>query len=156
MKRFGAGFFAVTLACGLAAQAQETAPGNAMVLTAVFPHKVTIGKMPAAGGSHVVGETVRLTLTNNSAASVTLHKANDCETRIWTVTDLSGQMIDDRAICPMIFMPVTRTIAPHASFTTAEEVALDGAKYRDGAQYTLHYTFWGIAAATTFTTHVAH
>ncbi|MGB8363530.1 MAG: hypothetical protein ACLQUZ_01260 [Rhizomicrobium sp.] len=156
MKHFTIGFFAMTLACGLTAQAQETAPGNAIVLTIEFPHEVTIGKMPATGGSPVVGETIRLTLTNNSSASVTLHKANDCETRIWTVTDSSGQLIDDRAVCPMIFMPVTQTIAPHARFTATENVALDGTKYRDGAQYTLHYTFWGIAAAAAFTAHVAH
>ncbi len=155
MKHFRALFCAVAMAtaCGLAAQA--TAPGNGVVLTVRFPHDVTIGKMPAAGGRQEIAETIRLTLTNNSAASVTLQKGNECETHVWTVTDRAGQPVDDRAMCMMIYMPVTQTIAPHGSFAATESVALDGAKYQDGAQYTLHYTFWGIAADAPFTTHVA-
>ncbi len=145
---------AASPACAATAQAQQTAPGNEVELAAQFPHDVTIGKMAATGGSHVLTETIRLTLTNNSTASVTLKKANDCQTHIWTITDSTGQTIDDRAMCMMIYMPVTQTIAPHGKFAATQSVTLDGSKYQDSGQYTLHYTFWGVTANLNFTVHV--
>ena len=57
-------------------------------------------------------------------------------------------------ICPMIFMPVKLTLAPHASVMADKLVLLDGSKYKDGATYALHYSFWGVAAEARFTAHV--
>jgi hypothetical protein len=126
-----------------------------IVLTIGFPQRIAIGKPPPSGPAPATNVKVQLKLTNNSDAPVTLNKANDCESHIWTVSDSAGVRIDDRDICPMIFMPVTETIPAHGTFGAAEIVMLDGAKYRDGGRYTLHYTFWGIAADAAFTTHIA-
>jgi hypothetical protein len=148
---------AIILLCGgvsgCAADAQT--PPAPVVLTVSFPTDVTINHMSANGGEQILPETAQLTLTNTSPAAVTLQKANDCESHVWTVGDANGNTIDDRAICPMIFMPVNLPLAAHGTFTGTETVSLASAKYQNGAPYTLHYVFWGIKADAAFTVHVA-
>jgi hypothetical protein len=149
--------FAVALACmvlaGCAAGAQTPPTPESLVrLTMSFPADVTI--IPSNAIVQTPPRTVQLTLTNTSSLAVTLRRPNDCQTHIWTVSDASGNTIDDRAICPMIFMQVALPLAPHGTFSTAQMVPLAYNKYQDGGHYTLHYTFWGIKADAPFTTHV--
>jgi hypothetical protein len=108
----------------------------------------------AAGAEQTVPVTAQLTLANTSASAVTLQRPNDCQSHVWTVSDASGNTVDDRAICPMIFIPVSLSIAAHGTFTGTETVTLTGTKYQDGGHYTLHYTFWGVKADAAFTAHV--
>jgi hypothetical protein len=144
--------FAAVPAC--TAAAPPPAPDGTLTLTAQFPADVTINKMPPVTPGAKTAETVKLTLTNSGAAPVTLQRPNDCQSHTWTVSDSSGQTIDDLSICPMIFMPVTLTIAAHGSSTGTEPVKIDNSKYQDGGHYTLHYAFWGISADAPFTVHV--
>jgi hypothetical protein len=159
--KFLAPEIAIILLCGgvsgCAAGAQTPSPSAPppVTLTISFPTDVTINHMSANGGEQILPETAQLTLTNISPAAVTLQKANDCESHVWTVSDADGNTIDDRAICPMIFMPVNLPLAAHGTFTGTETVSLASAKYLNGAHYTLHYTFWGIKADASFTVHVA-
>ena len=142
--------FALASAC--TATAQPPMPSGGVTLAVQFPGDVTIDR----AGAQRTTETIRLVLTNSSSSAISLQRPNDCETRIWTVTDSMHQTIDDQAICPMIFLPVTLTIGPHAAFTATKLVMLDGSKYQDGARYALHYTFWGVAAESAFTAHVVN
>ena len=143
----GLSLLAVTLACGSAVRAQESSPDGSVTLAVGLPAELTLGKPPTA-------QTINLTLVNNSAAAITLRKSNECETHLWTITDAGGAAVDDREMCMMIFMPVTVTIAAHGRFEAAESLTLDGAKFHDGARYTLHYRFWGIASDAPFMVHV--
>jgi hypothetical protein len=149
--------FAAALACmvlaGCAAGAQTPpTPESLVTLTISFPADVTI--MPFNAIVQTPPQTAQLTLTNTSALSVTLRRPNDCQVHIWTVSDSAGNLIDDRAICPMIFMQVALPLAAHGTFKTAQILPLAYDKYRDGGHYTLHYTFWGIKADAPFTVHV--
>jgi hypothetical protein len=144
--------FALASAC--TATAQPPMPAGGVTLAAQFPGDVTVNRMPP--GAQRTTETIQLVLTNSSASAITLQRPNDCETRLWTVTDSMHQTIDDQAICPMIFLPVSLTIGPHATFAATKLVMLDGSKYQDGVRYTLHYTFWGVAAEVGFTAHVVN
>ena len=135
-------------------QSQPVTPSNDVVLVAKFPHHITIRRPAGTTGSQNLAETIRLTLVNSSGKAVELKKANACESHVWTVADSTGQTIDDRAICPMIYMPVTQNIAPHGKLRARQRVTLDGSKYQDGGEYTLRYTFWGVAADVRFTTHI--
>jgi hypothetical protein len=99
-------------------------------------------------------QMAQLALTNTSASPLVLQRPNDCQAHVWTVSDASGNTIDDRAICPMIFLPVKLNLAAHATFATSQTVALAYDKYRDGGHYVLHYTFWSFKADAPFTIHV--
>jgi len=153
---------AVALCCGLAAActagAQPSQPPpvatSAITLSVVFPADVTINRVAATGGEQFVPETAQLTLTNNSSSAVVLQKPNDCQSHVWTVSDAAGNTIDDRAICPMIFMPVRQPIDAHGTFTATQTVSLSASKYVNDGHYTLNYTFWGIKSAAPFTTHI--
>jgi len=146
---------AVAAGCAASAQTPPPSPPPAVKLAISFPADVTINHMSANGGEQILPETAQLTLTNASSSAVTLQKANDCESHIWTVSDANGNMIDGRNICPMIFMPVNLPLAAHGTFAGTQTVSLASAKYLNGGLYTLHYTFWGIKADAPFTVHVA-
>ena len=148
---------AIGLAClalaGCAAGAQTpSTPPSPVTLTMSFPADVTI--MPLNAIVQTPPQMAQLALTNTSASPLVLQRPNDCQAHVWTVSDASGNTIDDRAICPMIFIPVRLSIAAHGTFTGTETVTLTGTKYQDGGHYTLHYTFWGAKADAAFTAHV--
>jgi hypothetical protein len=149
--------FAVALAClglaGCAAGAQTPpTPASAVTLTISFPADVTI--MPLNAIVQTPPQMAQLALANTSSSPLALRSPNDCQAHVWTVTDANGNTIDDRNICPMIFMQVTLRLAAHGTFTTSQTVPLAYDKYRDGGHYTLHYTFWGLKADAPFTVHV--
>jgi hypothetical protein len=144
----------VAAGCTAGAQTPQTPPADAVTLSISFPADIKINRILPAGAEQTVPVTAQLALTNTSASAVTLQRPNDCQSHVWTVSDASGSTIDDRAICPMIFIPVRLSIAAHGTFTGTETVTLTGTKYRDGGHYTLHYTFWGAKADAAFTAHV--
>ncbi len=150
---------AVILAClvaaGCAAGAQTPpTPATAVTLTMSFPADVTV--MPLNAIVETPPQMAQLALANTSSSPLVLQTSNDCQAHVWTVSDASGATIDDRAICPMIFMPVKLSLAAHGVFTTSQTVPLSYDKYRDGGHYMLHYTFWGLKADAPFTVHTAH
>jgi hypothetical protein len=160
-NRFSTPDIAVVLLCAMAAgctagaQTPPPTTSSPVTLTISFPSEVTINHMGSDRGEQILAETAQLTLTNNSTAAITLQKANECETHVWTVSDANGNTIDDRAICPMIFVPVNLPLAAHGTFTGTETVSLASAKYLNGGHYTLHYTFWGAKADAPFIVHLA-
>lgn len=93
---------------------------------------------------------VTLTLANPSDQPATLTASNKCEINIWSVTDSKGGEVANHGICMMIYQPQTDTLAPGASQTAEETIALHAADYREGESYALHYRFWGVAADAAF------
>jgi len=143
----------VAAGCAAGAQTPST-QASPVTLTISFPAQVTI--MPVNAIVQTPPQMAQLALNNTSSSPLTLQRPNDCQAHVWTVSDESGNTIDDRAICPMIFMPVSLSLAAHGTFTTAQTVSLAYDKYRDGGHYMLHYTFWGLKADAPFTVHLAH
>jgi hypothetical protein len=145
--------FAVTSCIAIAAcaaPAQPPAnPASNVTLSIRFPSDVTLS------ATQRTPQTIVLTLTNNSSSDVTLERPNFCQAHTWTATDPAGAMIDGQTICPMIFIPVKQVVPAHAPFTATESMPMDGSKYKDGAHYTLHYSFWGVSADAQFTAHIA-
>ena len=93
---------------------------------------------------------VELVLTNPTAAAVTVTGSNRCVTHTWRVTDDQGNVVDDRSMCPMIYMPQEQMLAP-GDWRSDDGIVVDAAKYTDGGHYVLHYTFWGVSADAAFT-----
>jgi hypothetical protein len=137
------------VACAAPAQSPPANPASAVTLAIQFPSDIALSAAQRAP------QTIVLTLTNNSAGTVALERPNFCQAHTWTATGSSGQVVDGQSICPMIFIPVKQVLPPHAPFTATESLSMDGSKYKDGARYTLHYSFWGVNADAQFTAHLS-
>jgi hypothetical protein len=136
-------------ACAAPAQPPPANPASDVTLAIQFPGDVNLS------ATQRTSQTIVLTLTNNSSSAVTLERPNLCQAHTWTATDSAGQVIDGQSICPMIFIPVKQALPAHAPFAATESMSMDGSKYKDGAHYTLHYSFWGVSADAEFTAHLA-
>lgn len=121
----------------LLACASALAAPPAVTLKVGMPPAVTL---PAQGKVQL---HVELVLTNKSSSPVTLTGSNACVTHTWRITDPAGQLVDDRSICPMIYMPQSHVLEP-GEWRSDDTITVDSAKYRSGVRYTLHYRFWGV------------
>ena len=127
----------VALVTAIPANAAVAKTGPAGVrLTADFPKTIEMN-------TGMLTETINLTLKNTRKKTVTLKASNEYAIHLYDVADATGQMVESHRIVPMIYQPQSLDLPGGGTTSATASVTLDTTKYHD-ADYTLHYTFWGV------------
>lgn len=137
------------IAVGVCAAGVSAGQASEVAFTLKAPQTVTINQMPVSQENAKTNVAVELAIQNGSGKAITLTRSGACNVHLWTVSDASGNIVDDRTICPALFDPQSKSISAGETFSERYDLKLASRKYGRG-RYTLHFTFWGLESSAAF------
>jgi hypothetical protein len=82
-----------------------------------------------------------------------LFAATPCDVHAWEVRDVDSRVVQAEEPEQCIQIIVTRPLESGQTIRGDNTLPLNGRLLKDGQRYTVHYGFWGYAAAASFIAH---
>ena len=118
------------------------------------PSDVWVNLMPPVPNKVLVPVPVAAFLTNQGTDEETLFAPTPCDVHYWEVRDAQGRIVQAEGPETCIDIVVTRPLGQGQTIRGDNTLPLNGTLLKDGQRYTVHYGFWGFAAAASFIAHI--